>query len=177
MIQPGLWYAARSPFVLISSLFRVLNIIWRCSIASRNNGLEILLQKYVIAWFSGSFLYTQRARWCLLIRCLLLFAKLLLHQLIPLICRLLFLRVYNNENGACHTSAWNIGSTSTMHIKSRRQNAVTLSIYCERCKTRTHHWHSGRMIIYRLLWSIPCMVPHVSKYRCTDWWCSTNAVL
>jgi hypothetical protein len=32
-------------------------------------------------------------------------ANLLLHQVIPLIYGLLFLRVYNNENGTCHTSA------------------------------------------------------------------------
>lgn len=45
--------------------------------------------------------------------------KTTLHQVIPLIHRQLFLRVYNNENGACHTSASNIGSSSAMHIKSR----------------------------------------------------------
>lgn len=63
------------------------------------------------------------------------FANILLHQVIPLIHRLLFLGVYNNENGTGHISACSIMSTIAMHIISRRHNALTLSIYYERCKT------------------------------------------
>jgi hypothetical protein len=59
---------------------------------------------------------------------ILLLADFILLHFIPLFHQLLFLRVYNNEDGTCLKNMWNIRSVTTMPIVSSDTTTLIVGI-------------------------------------------------